>query len=553
MTPERGSCRRRGRRPRVACDALGGGGPAAGAPPQGAERRGWGQGWSGMAGDGGELDVPLLLDRADDGGGRGGGGGGTRAHTRLEEARACVQLAAPQSASNLCSFLLPLATVVIVGRLSGADPLPLSAASLAVSLSNVFGNAILIGTASALDTFAGQAWGAGNHAALGVYLQRAMAVSLVLSLFIAVAWALGLSPLLHAIEPDAALASATLRDLASLFLLVLFVGLTECLKRHLQAQEVVKPQLWVSAAAAALHVPIALGCVWVLGGRAVGALWGAGVSNALLFAMFAAYVWRRGDPRVWPGWTWRAWKGWGEYMRVAAPGAAMIMLEWIAFEVAVIVAGSLPGDPEVTTAASAILFNCVAVLFMIPYGLSGATSTRVGNALGRGDAKAARRTAVVATVLALGVACLQQAIMLGLRGPLPKFFSKNADVERAVHTAFPFLCLEVFFDNMQCVISGVVRGQGSQNKGAAINLVAYYCIGLPLGLSLAFKTPMGLTGLWAGLSTGAGCQTLGQATLVFTGDWDRLTRAAVERAALEDAHRGSDEHAGGEDETGGGV
>ena len=37
------------------------------------------------------------------------------------------------------------------------------------------------------------------------------------------------------------------------------------------------------------------------------------------------------------------------------------------------------------------------------------------------------------------------------------------------------------------------------NAGAAINLVTYWCFGLPLAVALAFHFEMGVPGLWTGL------------------------------------------------------
>lgn len=45
---------------------------------------------------------------------------------------------------------------------------------------------------------------------------------------------------------------------------------------------------------------------------------------------------------------------------------------------------------------------------------------------------------------------------------------------------------------------GALRGVGLQHIGAVVNIVAYYLIALPLGITLAFRTTMGLMGLWLG-------------------------------------------------------
>lgn len=70
-------------------------------------------------------------------------------------------------------------------------------------------------------------------------------------------------------------------------------------------------------------------------------------------------------------------------------------------------------------------------------------------------------------------------------------------------------------DGLANSCGGVLRGQGGQafgvrweahqsalsgrqHLGAMFNLVAYYILALPIGITLAFKTDLGLQGLWIG-------------------------------------------------------
>jgi multidrug resistance protein, MATE family len=53
-------------------------------------------------------------------------------------------------------------------------------------------------------------------------------------------------------------------------------------------------------------------------------------------------------------------------------------------------------------------------------------------------------------------------------------------------------------DGLAGSCGGVLRGQGRQHLGAAFNIVAYYVLALPLGITLAFRAGHGLRGLWIG-------------------------------------------------------
>ena len=52
----------------------------------------------------------------------------------------------------------------------------------------------------------------------------------------------------------------------------------------------------------------------------------------------------------------------------------------------------------------------------------------------------------------------------------------------------------------QFLIAGVLRGSGRQFLGAAINAFSYYVFGLPIGISLALATDLGVKGMWIGLN-----------------------------------------------------
>lgn len=61
-----------------------------------------------------------------------------------------------------------------------------------------------MGLASALDTFCGQSFGAGQYHMLGIHMQRSMLLVTVISVFLAIIWA-NTEPLLVAMHQDMAI------------------------------------------------------------------------------------------------------------------------------------------------------------------------------------------------------------------------------------------------------------------------------------------------------------------------------------------------------------
>ena len=56
------------------------------------------------------------------------------------------------------------------------------------------------------------------------------------------------------------------------------------------------------------------------------------------------------------------------------------------------------------------------------------------------------------------------------------------------------------FDGIQTVSTGALRGLGETRVPMFANLVGYWLMGLPLGLTLCFVIGWGVYGLWTGLT-----------------------------------------------------
>ena len=72
---------------------------------------------------------------------------------------------------------------------------------------------------------------------------------------------------------------------------------------------------------------------------------------------------------------------------------------------------------------------------MLPLGANVAGATRVGQALGRGDAGAARRAAALCVALGVSFALFASLLLLTLRGQLPCLFTTDAAVLQLVRDA----------------------------------------------------------------------------------------------------------------------
>ncbi|KAJ1392035.1 Multi antimicrobial extrusion protein [Sesbania bispinosa] len=104
----------------------------------------------------------------------------------LEEVKKQLWLAGPMISVTLLNFCVNLISLMFVGHLG---ELALSGASMATSFASVTGFSLLAGMASALDTLCGQSYGAKQYRMLGIHMQRAMLILMIVSIPLAVIWA----------------------------------------------------------------------------------------------------------------------------------------------------------------------------------------------------------------------------------------------------------------------------------------------------------------------------------------------------------------------------
>jgi MATE family multidrug resistance protein len=71
-------------------------------------------------------------------------------------------------------------------------------------------------------------------------------------------------------------------------------------------------------------------------------------------------------------------------------------------------------------------------------------------------------------------------------------------VKTYISSAYPLMLCYVFFDCIQCVGAGIIRGLGKQGRSSIGTVIGYWGIGIPVALINVFALEWGLVGLWIG-------------------------------------------------------
>ncbi|KAL5544900.1 hypothetical protein UlMin_008684 [Ulmus minor] len=450
---------------------------------------------------------------------------GIRTNVILEEVKKQLWLAGPMISVSLLQYCLQMISVMFVGHLG---ELSLSGASMATSFASVTGFSLLIGMASALDTLSGQSYGAKQYHMMGIHMQRAMFVLLLVSIPLAIIWA-NTEPILAAFGQDPDIAAEAGRYARFMIPSLFAYGLLQCLVKFLQTQSIVFPMVLFSGITTLLHILVC----WVLVFKSGLGNRGAALANSISYwinvLFFALYVkFSTSCAKTWTGFSKEALHNIPTFLTLAIPSAVMVCLEMWSFEMMVLLSGLLP-NPELETSVLSITLNTSATVWMIPFGLSCAVSTRVSNELGAGRPEAARLAVRVVLVVAITVGLLVGLVLVLIRNIWGYAYSNEVEVVKYVAIMMPILAVSNFLDGLQCVLSGTARGCGWQKIGAYVNLGSYYLVGIPLAIVFAFVLHTGGKGLWLGIICALIVQVLSLLIITVRTKWDQEANNATER------------------------
>jgi multidrug resistance protein, MATE family len=149
-----------------------------------------------------------------------------------------------------------------------------------------------------------------------------------------------------------------------------------------------------------------------------------------------------------------------------------------------------------------VAINLASLAFMLPLGIGGAATTRVGNAIGRADQPGAQRSARICLVLGVGIMSLSALAFALAPGFLSRLYTPDMAVVHIAAVLVPIAAAFQIFDGLQVVSAGILRGLADTRWPAIMALFGFWGFGLPLGYFLAFRLELGPRGLWWGLTSG---------------------------------------------------
>lgn len=216
---------------------------------------------------------------------------------------------------------------------------------------------------------------------------------------------------------------------------------------------------------------------------------------------------------------WPQWQPQTELLRLGVPIGIGIFMESSLFAGVGLMMGTLGAD---VVAAHQIALNYASFVFMVPMSIALAISVRVGHAMGRGDAEAARLAGWTGIGLCAGFEVLSALSMLLFPHLIVGIYTRDAGVARIAVGLLYMGAIFQISDGLQTSAAGALRGYKDTRIPMIITIIAYWLVGFPLAWLFGIPMHLGPQMIWAGFIGGL---TVAAVLLVLR--YARLSRQAL--------------------------
>ncbi len=253
---------------------------------------------------------------------------------------------------------------------------------------------------------------------------------------------------------------------------------------------------------------------------------GCGLASAMIFALmffllltYISKVSIYKPLKLFEKFDWPQFKALKELLVLGIPIGISIVAEISLFSVAALLMGSLGKN---VLAAHQIALNYAAFMFMVPFALSMANTSVVGQLLGQGQADEARIAGRTGIIIATGFMTLSAIVMILFAQQIIGLYTQDVLVAKIAVSLLGMAAAFQIVDGIQVAASGALRGYKDTQIPMYVNLFSYWAVGFVMAWYLGIKLELGPTYIWAGLVGG-----LAVASVLLSWRFEKISGRAV--------------------------
>jgi MATE family multidrug resistance protein len=414
-----------------------------------------------------------------------------------------LQLAIPVVVGMVASFSMNFVDTLMAGRLPDKE-----IALAGIATGGAIWSAMLmfiLGLLMALQPVVAQLDGAGNRPEGGAAARQGMWIALVVAIPFVIFLRSG-GPMLQWMAVGADIVPTAVVYMNAISWGAPGICLLLVLRFFSEGSGYTRPTMYMGLLGIMLNVPLNYVLMFgKLGFPQLGAQ-GCGIATSIviwaqLLMMFFYVRWHAHfkDFDLFGRWDWPQWAAISKLLKIGLPIGTAIFVEGSLFIGAALLIARLGALPA---SAHLIAINYSALMFMVPLGLASAVTTRVGNALGRGEPEAARYAGLIGLLIVLFTQTLSAASMIIVPEFIVRIYTNDPEITAIAVGLLFYSAIFQYADGIQICAAGALRGLKDTLVPMFINTVSYLLIGLSVGYYLTFNKAMGPAGMWIGMIVG---------------------------------------------------
>jgi MATE family multidrug resistance protein len=422
-------------------------------------------------------------------------------HRIKKEIKATFRLGLPLIIANLLQMSMAFVDTVMAGNLGTEDLAAVAIGSSILTPTFMFS----IGTLMALPPIVAQHFGGKKLDKIGKSVRQSLWLSLILAIP-SIIFLRNAEPvlLLLDLEPEVAFLSDGYLKAAAWGIPGLLGYIT--LKHFNEAVSVTRPAMYIGIIGLFFNIICNYTLMFGKFGfpelGAVGTGWATMIVMWVMFACMLVYTWQKKEYRYYeifndvklpdPYYM-------KELLKLGIPIGVTMTMEVSMFAVVSLLMGYLG---TMAVAAHQIALNLASITFMMAFGLSSAVTVRVGQNLGRSSLSDAAFSGYTGIALSVGLMCCTALIFFLFPEILISIYTSDPELTPlAVQLLFLAAVFQIS-DGLQVSGSSALRGLKDTTVPMAVNLLAYWVIGLSSGYYMGIYLDWGPQGLWYGLILG---------------------------------------------------